>query len=235
MKLKNLAYSGAVVLSLASLALFMAQARNDKDHDRDKERGEKQLREAQAIGSTLEIHVTDHGKVLVRGAKVTSISGNTINASATWGSAVFNWAVVTDSSTELIRRFGGKAAISEISVGDFISFRGILDTSVANPITVKASAVKDWSIQKQIPAPIRTTLEGKIKSVGGTTTLPTTFVMTSGNKDYTVNVSAGTAVLNHLWLQAALSSFKAGDKIRVYGTVNANLTVEATVVRNVSL
>lgn len=303
--MKNIAYAGTVALFLASLALFVVQA------DNEQERGEKQFKEAQAIGSTLEIHITDKGKVLVRGAKVASISGNTINTTITWGSAIFNWAVVTDSSTEFVRRYGGASGVSEISVGDFISFQGALDTSVASPITVKAKIVKDWSIQKvratfygivksvdataksfvlasedkgditvmvsdstkikkgsgtgvfadiaigakvtaaglfnnlskvleaneikiHLPTAIRTTLEGKIKSISATTS-PATIVVTSEDKDYTVNVSIGTSILNKSWLKADLSSFKVGDKIRVYGTVNADLTVDATVVRNTSL
>ena len=301
MKIKYLAYSGIMALSLASLALFTAADEN----------GEKQLKEARSVGSTLEIHVTDNGKVLVRGAKVTSVSGNTINASTTWGSAVFNWAVVTDSSTEWVRRFGGASAISEVSVGDFISFQGVLDTTIGSPITVKARVVKDWSIQKKhasfygliksvdasaktfvltsedkgdisvkisdttkitkgntvgtfsditvgskvtasglynteskvleadsvkihLPTAIRTTLEGKIKSITGTTP-PTTIIVTSKNKDYTVNVSVDTSILSALWLTSNLNSYHVGDGIRVYGTVNADLTVDATVIRNVSI
>ncbi|MDO8522866.1 MAG: DUF5666 domain-containing protein [bacterium] len=302
MRLKHIAYSGVVALSLASLALFAAQA---------DERGDKQFREAQAVGSTLEIHVTDSGRVLVRGAKVTSISGSTINATATWGSAVFNWGVVTDSSTEWVRRSGGNSSISEVSVGDFISFQGALDTTVASPITVKAKVVKDWSIQKRhgafsgsvknvdgtaktfvlaseergdvvvkvldstkikkgkdagvftditvgikltaaglyndqtkileadeikihAPAAIRTTLEGKIKTAPGSAK-PTTMIVTAGDKDYTVSISVDTSVLGNLWLVANLSSFKVGDKVRVYGTVNTDLAVDATVIRNTSI
>lgn len=304
-KYKRIAYTTAAAVTLASsLALFAAQAN---------EGGDKQFREAQAVGSTLEIHVTDAGKVLVRGAKVTSVAGATINATATWGSTVFNWAVVTDSGTEFVRRFGGASGTSEISAGDFISFQGVLDTTVASPITVKASVVKDWSIQKKrgsfygtvssvdvsaksfvlasedrrditvkvtdstkivkgnettvgafsditvgakltaaglynnqtkileadgikihLATAIRTTLEGKIKSVAGQSP-PTSMVITSGDKDYTVNISTDTSILNKLWLAGLLSGFHTGDKVRVYGTVNANLTVDATVVRSLSL
>ncbi|MDO8664304.1 MAG: hypothetical protein Q7K44_02020 [Candidatus Liptonbacteria bacterium] len=301
MKTKYIAYAGTVVLSLASLALFAAADEN----------GEKQLKEARSVGSTLEIHITDNGKTLIRGAKVTSVSGNTINASATWGSVVFNWAVVTDSSTEFIRRYGSASKISEISIGDFISFQGALDTTVGSPVTVKARIIKDWSIQKKhasfyglvkstdtsakgfiltsedkgdisvkvsdtakitkgnvagvfaditvgakvtasglynteskileadtvkihLPTAIRTTLEGKIKSITGTAP-PTTLVVTSKDKDYTVNVSVDTSVLNALWLASNLSAYHVGDGARVYGTVNADLTVDATVIRNVNI
>ena len=50
-------------------------ADNDKNEEHEKER-----KEIKATGSTLEVHISDNGKVLVRGAKVTSVSGSTINA-----------------------------------------------------------------------------------------------------------------------------------------------------------
>jgi hypothetical protein len=58
------------------------------------------------------------------------------------------WNVVTDPSTSIIRRYGGSSLLSEISVGDYISFNGPLDTTKATA-TVNAKTVKDWSIQKR--------------------------------------------------------------------------------------
>lgn len=273
----------------------------------DHEDGMKQNKEAHANGSTLEVHILDSGKILVRGAKVTSVSGSTVNAATTWGSVSLAWAVNTDTSTEWVRRFGGSSSVSEISVGDFISFHGDLVTTTASPVTVNADVVKDWSIQKRhatfngtvksvdaanmkfvissedrgdvnvsvssstkimkgdsvaafadiavgarvmagglydsvskvlsadmvkiyMPEAVRTTLEGTIKAVNASS-----LVITTEDKDYTVNIGADTSVLNSIWLKTILGNFKVGDNIRVYGTVNANLTVDATVVRDTSL
>jgi hypothetical protein len=82
--------------------------------------------------------------------------------------------------------------------------------------------------------PVRTTIEGKISSIEGTT-LPTTMVVKTEEKVYTVNIATNTSVLNESWLRAVLSSFNVGDKIRVYGTVHSDLTMDATVVRDTSL
>ena len=94
------------------------------------------------------INFGENGRVAVSGAKVTSVSGGTINATTGFGSVNFTWSVATDGSTKFTRRPGGISSISEISVGDVISFSGSLNTAVASPLTVKASSVKDWSIQK---------------------------------------------------------------------------------------
>ncbi len=277
---------------------------NDKHEDHD-----KQKKEAHSLGSTLEVHIGDDGKVLVRGAKVTSVSGTTVNATTTWGSVVMNWAITTDGNTEFVRRFGGASGVSEISVNDFVSFSGMILTTTASPITVQAKVLKNWSVQRahatfngsvtsinadaksfvlqteergtitvqttadtkivkedatalftdiavgtKITAgglydnalkiltadgvkihkgdAIRTTLEGKVKTAPASTTAPTTFVITANNTDYTVNVGVDTSVLNNLWLKSTLANITIDSKIRVYGTVNSNNTVDATVVRS---
>lgn len=191
---------------------------NDNDHPRK-------------LGSTLEVHIFDNGKVLVRGAKITAISGNTISASNTWNSVVLNWTVHTDSSTNLLRRFDGNAQMSDFSVGDFISFSGDL-VQTGTSLTVNAKVVKDWSVQKtKAQAKV---FEGTLKAISGTVA-PITFTLTlSGNQDVTVNVPVGISVLNRNWMIVGLSSFQTGDKVRVWGAREGN-TIEASVVRNVSL
>ena len=269
----------------------------------------------QAAGSTLEVHIGNDGKVAVRGAKVTAISGSSISTSATFGAMTMNWVVNTNSSTEFLRRYGGKTTIAEIQVGDFVSFSGMLDTTQSIP-TVNAVTIKDWSIQMahtsfsgtvasidpnvmtfvlQNPnhanisvtvssstvikrgdvtigfADIKVadkitktegwynnltrilkaekvevyvnkallnkrTFEGTLKSVSASTTLPTSFMLTLGSIDFTVDVPSGISILNKDWLQTPLSTFVVGDKVRVYGAVEANNTsvVDASVVRDAS-
>ena len=265
---------------------------------------------ARAVGSTLEIHIGNDGKALVRGARVTGISGNTINAATSWGSLVVNWAVVTDGNTEFIRRYGGASQISEVSIGDYLSFMGPLDTT-KTLLTVNAKTVKNWSIQKahatfngavksadsssmsfvltstergditvhtnasttimegnvnavfsaiavgkRIVAsglfdnqtrildaekimirkqePAKTTFEGILKTLPGAT-LPTSLMLTlNGNGDVTVNLPLGTAVVGKNYLSTALSGFMVGDKIRVYGAMNASGSIDATIVRDVN-
>lgn len=309
-KLSFLAIASFLMLMTGFVALSVQAEENKSDkHDED---GGSHMREAKSIGSTLEVHVSDNGKVLVRGAKVTAISGNVVSAAVTWGSVSLNWNVVADANTQLVRRSGGASSIAEISVGDFMSFQGMLVTGVSSPLTVQAQVIKDWSVQrtrasfhgnvqsvdaamrsfvlasedkKSITVSVtsstrivkgdaqgiftdialgakvtasglynnlmnkleadsvkvhlagaqRTTIEGIVKTVSASSMAPTTIVVTSGNTDYTVNVSIDTSVLNVLWLRLPIGSIRAGDKIRVYGTVNTNATVDATVVRDTSI
>lgn len=103
------------------------------------------------VGSTLEVHFFDDGKVLVRGARVIEVGSSTINARTSWNGFGLDWTVNTDSSTGFVRRFGGSSSISEISKDDIISFKGSLvsTTATASSPTVDADIVKDWSIQKK--------------------------------------------------------------------------------------
>ena len=207
--------SGFLVLAMFAVSgMSLAQAKDNKGNG------------AEAYAA-LDVHITNSGKVIVNGAKVSSVSGSIINATTTWNSLALNWQVNTNAQTKLQKK-GGSAAISEIKVGDTVSFQGNLVSSSPANIVVDAKMVKDFSLAATVKT--KTVVAGTIKSISGNT-----LVMTSGNVDYTVNIASDTSVLSVSWLKAALASFKVGDKVRVYGTVNANATIDATVIRNLNL
>lgn len=230
MKTNKLFYLLSTVLILGGLAFSGIAIANDDRGGEDQGRSE-QAKEIHSNGSTLEVHFFDNGKVLVRGAKVTAVSGDSVRAFTSWGSVNLDWNVNVMSNSQLFRKTGGNSSIAEISVGDFISFQGTLVTTNASPIKVNASVIKNWSTKN---VPVRTTIEGKISSIADTS-LPTTMVMNSGDKVYTVSISTNTSILNLSWLRAVISSFNVGDNVRVYGTINSDLTMDATVVRDISL
>lgn len=227
-----------VISTVLALVMGLTQAlpayaetgakKENKEFRKEKER--TSVKAAKGMPS-LEVHLTADGKALVRGAKVTAVSTSTITATTGWGSSTILWNVATDSETKFIERSSGKSAIADIKVGDTISFQGKLDTSIAAPLTVRASAVKNWSRE----AAAKTTLQGTAKTALASTTLPSSFVLSSGNTDYRVNITSGTSILDVFWLNTPVTSIKAGDTVRVYGAVNADATVDATVVRDVSV
>lgn len=268
-----------------------------------------------AVGSTLESHINNDGSVLIRGAKITAITGGVISATQSWGGYSSSWTVVTDASTELIRRYGATSSLGEFSVGDYIAVKGTLDTTKVTQ-TINAKTIRDYSIQKEhatfagtvlsvdataksfvLTTPSRgnqtivvssstvikqggndttfatiaagqkitkaegvwnnltnsmqaekvdiyqntallskRTFEGTLKSASASSSLPTTFVLTVGTTDFTVNVPLNISVLNKSWLTTPLSTFVVGDKVRVYGAVEAANTsvIDASVVRDTS-
>ncbi len=300
-------------ITLTSLAiLFMAilgiTGISEKAHAAN-ERTDDNKATAHILGSTLEVHIFDSGNVLVRGAKIATISGDSFTATTMWGNANIVWTVRTSSETIIIRSVGDKSDMSELSVGDYVSFRGDLIEN-SSELTVKAEVVKNWSIRNQdslsgmiqkvnannnsftfmnhlrglitafvsdttivsmngnpskfseilvgknatvrglwntvsnnltakevkiSPAEsLKTIVEGKITAISDAS-LPTKFKMMSGSNDYTINAEKSTSILNSQWLNVEFEKFKVGDTVRVYGVINADMSVDATVVRNTSI
>jgi hypothetical protein len=267
-----------------------------------------------AVGATLETHINPNGTVLVRGAKITSISGSSISATQTWGSYSVSW-VVNTAHANLVLRYGGKATIADFAVGDYVSFEGSLDQS-QSAATVNANTVKDFSAQRQ-----HATFSGSVASVGSSTnsfvlatqnrgnitvlvssstsikqgdttaafgsiavgqkitkaegiwntftnqlqaqsvviyqntkllekrtfegtlgslaasSTPTTFSFLSGSTNYTVKVASNTVLVSNGWNTISLGQLSSGDKVRVYGAVEAaNLsTIDALIVRDTKI
>lgn len=220
--------AGTSVLALAlilSFAFGMPARAND---DNNRENGD-QKSFAHSLGSTFEVHISDSGAVLVRGAKVTAVSSTGFTAVSSWPDASMTWNVLANGAT-IIQRSNGTTSLSAMAVGDIASFSGTLTGGSA--FTVQAKIVKDWS--SSIPVNVKTTVEGKLLSVAATG-LPTIFVLRSGNNDYTVKAATDTSILNALWLRSGLANFQIGDTVRVYGTVHSDNTIDATVVRDTSI
>jgi hypothetical protein len=160
-----------------------------------------------------------NGKALVRGAKVTSVSGSTINATVTWGSSTLNWTVNTDSATKYYNRLGNTGAFADIATGDSISFAGTIS---GNGLIVLATAVKD-----QTGTVSNATISGKVSTIN---TGGLSFVMSKGKDEHsqsptiTVQTNAGTTItLNGAGLSFA--SIQTGDKVKAVGLLNADGTL----------
>jgi len=179
--------------------------------------------EAAKVGTTQEVHISNNGKTLVRGAKVTAVSGSGFTATNIWGSASESWTVQTDGSTEFMRRYGGASSLSEISAGDIVSFSGNLDQT-ASAFSVKASVVKDWSVQKE-----NSTVSGTVSSV----TAASFLLHTANRGDVTVSLAASSTVMKD-GSAIAFSDIKAGDRISsasgVLDNVNHTLVANKVVV-----
>lgn len=100
---------------------------------------------AKSVGSALEVMMSDTGRTVVRGAEVTDISGDTIRARTEWGASAISWTIETDSDTAFVTKAGSSAGKDDITVGDIVSFSGMLDDS-ATAFSIDADAVKNWSI-----------------------------------------------------------------------------------------
>lgn len=98
-----------------------------------------------AVGSKLEVAISDNGRVIVRGAEVTEISGDTIRARTEWGATALTWTIETDSETDFVTKGGSGTDLDDVSLGDYVSFSGQLDESESS-FTIDADAVRNWSL-----------------------------------------------------------------------------------------
>ena len=101
---------------------------------------------AKSVGSKLEVSIADSGRVIVRGAEVTSVSGDTIRAETEWGATSLQWTINTDSDTDFVTKRGSGSNLADIAVGQYVSFSGMIDGS-GSGLTVDADAVKNWSLE----------------------------------------------------------------------------------------
>src|SRR3989338_8942280 len=70
-------------------------------------------------GSTVEVHFSDNGNVLVRGAEVVARSEESINARTSWDGLTFNFRVDIDSDTRILRKSGDNGS-RDILAGDIV-------------------------------------------------------------------------------------------------------------------
>ena len=81
--------------------------------------------------------------------KTVSVSGDvyTITAEASFGSSKFIWTLnATASNTKVTRLYGAPSTLSEISIGNNLSFNGLLDATKTS-FTVNATEIRNFSVQ----------------------------------------------------------------------------------------
>lgn len=195
----------AVSLLMAALAFFPANATYAHE---DKPESNK-------AGTGVEVNLSSNGSALVRGAKVTSVSGSTINATTNYGSSSLSWTVKTDSNTNFTANKGGTNGLAQIAVGDTVSFSGSLDQAVSG-LTVNAKVVKDWT---QVES--KKTLSGIVTSINATLNSftvshddATTSVQTNSDTKFKLNGQDGT-----------FASIFLNAKVKVQGLFNASSSV----------
>ncbi|MEK7155589.1 MAG: DUF5666 domain-containing protein [Patescibacteria group bacterium] len=167
------------------------------------------------VGLGVEVNIGSNGGALVRGARVTSVSGTDVSAKTSLGASVMNWLVKTDSDTDFSANKGGASGLAEIAVGDTISFRGTIDQAVSG-LTVKAKTVKDWS-----------SIEAKAKLEGVVTSISTSlnsFTVMKGNSTTTVQTNSSTKFTED-GDSASFADLFLNAKVKLQGMFNASSSV----------
>ncbi|HBD25091.1 MAG TPA: hypothetical protein DEV73_03550 [Candidatus Zambryskibacteria bacterium] len=99
--------------------------------------------------SIMEVHIANNGMVLLRGAKVESVSGTSIMVSTSWDNTKLQWTINTNGSDYGERHFGtnffdskgNKIDVKDLHKGNIISVSGVFNTNEVG-LTVKADTVR---------------------------------------------------------------------------------------------
>ncbi len=109
--------------------------------------------------------------------------------------------------TNLLRKFGGKASLAELKVGDIVTARGKWQDS--DKAVLEVRVLRDLSLQKRTG-----TFWGKIKSIDGTKG----FVLTTANRgELSVLVSAGTKIVDRKERKLSFTDLVVDHRVRVTG------------------
>lgn len=90
--------------------------------------------DASAPAAKPEVHIANNGLILLRGARVVSISGTTLRVELAWDSGSFDWTVQTGYATVFFDSAGARQSLSDIQIGSTISVTGHLSQGGAEPI-----------------------------------------------------------------------------------------------------
>jgi hypothetical protein len=163
---------------------------------------------AAEVASSLTIAPT--GQVIIKGARVTGISGSTIFAETGWGKARIAFTVQTSGSTRFFPDMGSTYALGAIEKGHTISFSGMLLGSLAKP-TIAATVVKDAELLRDAVSVV-----GTVESVDAKSG---SFVLRATDDETIVLVPAG-AIMSRDGNYARVADIQVGDSGKATGTLD---------------
>lgn len=170
--------------------------------------------------------VSNRGKAAIGSCVLATKSGDTLGSTLTCTNSGKTFTLLTDSHTQLRRRFWGKATLSEMQIGDTLNVIGRWTDD--SHTTVSARLIRDISIQKRFGA-----FFGTVKSLTGTG-----WVMSTLRRgDQTVTVSGSTKFVNRKGQTISQADIQVGHRVRVKGLWdrNAHTITEVTHVKDFSL
>ena len=221
---KAMLVSSIVAATLASGSIVSAdRGGDDSGRHRGWVKAGKEVKFIDARDAETGVEIKQDGSVVLRGAKVSALSGNMVTVTETLGTTTLSWSVTTDANTKFEAKNAKAITLADIAVGDVVTVKGKMQSG--GSLSLTATTIRDIS-KALTPVVVNTqqTFEGTLNVVPGSA-LPTTLTMTIGSTQQQVSLSTATVVLNKDWTPLSLSSFVAGDTVRVFGYIPANSNV----------
>lgn len=172
-----------------------------------------------------EITIDSGGKMSIKNLKVTMVpepgKSKFFYSRAIWDNVFIRITVLTNSSTDISKKYGEKATVFDIKEGDILNVEGVLPNS-SDTLNVQASKIVDLSLEKE-----GREISGKITAMA--TSSPGFTIKSARGNVAGVHISDGTAIIkgarNISWLELAPDD----TILSVKGTFDyTNSTIDAT-------
>lgn len=140
-------------------------------------------------------------------AEIVSISGSVLPVEVVVSHEGDNITLKLDQKTIILRKYGGKAALSELKKGDIVSARGTWEDNETKAV-LNVRVLRDLSLEKR-----QATFWGKITGLGNNNFS----LQTSKKGTLTIIVSPDTKIVDRRERPIAFSSLTIGHRVRVTG------------------
>ncbi|MDO8564945.1 MAG: hypothetical protein Q7R88_03050, partial [bacterium] len=180
--------------------------------------------EPQSVGAGApEVHINRDGTISIKSGRVEQMAGTTFYLSMKWGALPMRFTMKTDAKTKVTKRYGGRAEVAQIKIGDYVDAEGSFIVG-SDFFGLEAATIKDWSLQEESE-----TFSGKILEVNpdGTYSLQTPLKVIVLRAASTTSVRKGS-------VEIPWSKMGKGDSIvladGVYDYVTNTLSARSVVV-----
>ncbi|MEK7170160.1 MAG: hypothetical protein AAB767_02645 [Patescibacteria group bacterium] len=95
-----------------------------------------------------ELHIKQDGSITIKSARIEQIAGTTFYISVQWGPLPMSFTMKTDDGTSVVKRYGGKGAVTQMKQGDYIDVDGQFFIG-SDFFGVTAVTVKNWLLQEE--------------------------------------------------------------------------------------
>ena len=93
-----------------------------------------------------ELHIKQDGSITIKSARIEQIAGTTFYISVQWGPLPMSFTMKTDDGTSVVKRYGGKGAVTQMKQGDYIDVDGQFFIG-SDFFGVTAVTVNNWLLQ----------------------------------------------------------------------------------------
>jgi hypothetical protein len=159
------------------------------------------------------VSIAGNGQAMVKGARVTAITTDSITAVTEWGSTNIPWTIEITGNTRFTPEFEHQTLREMVQVGETIGFNGTIDHKT-HPLTVYATSVRNESVLQA-----GTVLDGTLLAA-----VENGFVIQTDDGTSTVRIGTGT-IMTKEGNRTTPHDLTPGDTIKAFGTLNVRSRV----------